>query len=288
MRIIGQPTWKLASRLTLGAASLALSVFAACGAVKAQEPIQAIRLKEIKDIDKLDPNWIMGLCNLPGLTCSKVDVPRLFERKLKSGVEYYATLEGLSLARLAMKAPGQWQLLNLWRFADYPLVPRKDEEAGSYSQIDMHPALYPIGPDLWAIAVLKSQRESYSGGGAEFVTADFVALDPKVTEVREAQRIFGAVPFSCSKMIRACFSEKEYKTSPHCHDESDGHLTLKFTPSAAGQAYDWTATWHDTSWPSGVPMKAQTKTQTTAALKPGKEAVSPGTFDFCMGGPADQ
>lgn len=248
---------------------------------------QAIRLREIKDLDKLDPDWIMGMCNLPGLECSKVDVPRLFERKAESGVEYYATMEGLALARLVMKAPGQWQLLNLWSFADYPLVPRKDEEAGSYAQIDIHPALYPAGPNLWAIAVLKRQTESYSGGGAEFVTADFVAIDPKISKVGEKQRLFGAVPFNCTKTVRACFNPKEYKTSPHCDDESSGFLTLKFSPSSTAAPYEWTATWHETVWPSGVSKAAQTKTDSTAVLKPGKQSVTPGAFAFCQGGPVD-
>lgn len=260
---------------------------AAPGGAEAQEQPQAVRLKEIKDLDRLDPNWIMGICNLPGLECNAVDVPRLFERKTESGVEYYAAMEGLALARLVMKAPGQWQLLNLWSFANYPLVPRKDEDAGSYAQIDMHPALYPAGPNLWAIAVLKRQTESYSGGGAEFVTADFVTLDPKATKVTEKQRLFAAVPFSCSKTIRACFTEKEYKTSPHCNGENSGFLTLKFTPSSSSSLYEWAATWHETSWPGGVPKSAQTKTQTTATLKPGQQAVVPGTFAFCDGGPVD-
>lgn len=267
--------------------SAVISALLCCGSAQAQEPIQAVRLKEIKNLDKLDPNWIMGMCNLPGLECNAVDVPRLFERKTESGVEYYATMEGLSLARLVMKAPGQWQLLNLWNFADYPLVPRKDEAAGSYAQIDMHPALYPAGPDLWAIAVLKEQLESYSGGGAEFVTADFVTLDPKATKVTEQQRLFAAVPFSCTKSIRACFTEKEYKKSPHCNEESSGFLTLKYAPGTTGKLYQWTATWNETLWPGNVPIAKQTMTKTAALLKSGEEAAALDAFPFCQGGPAD-
>jgi hypothetical protein len=264
-----------------------LVALAACGSAQAQSPLTAIRLKEIKDLDRLDPDWIMGMCNLPGLECNKVEEPRLFERKTESGTEYYALMEGRTLSRLVMKAPGQWQLLNRWSFENYPFAPREDG-SDEPTMIDIHPALYPAGPDLWAVAVLTSRTEGYSGGGAQFVTADFVALDPKATDVGEKQRLFSAVPFSCSKTVRACFTPKDYKTSPHCQDETTGFLTLKFTPSSSGSLYDWAATWNQTSWPAGVPKSAQTKTQVVAALKRGQQAVAPDTFAFCEGGAADQ
>jgi hypothetical protein len=268
----------------LSCAVLVAALLAAGGA-QAQTPPQAVRLKEIKDLDRLDPNWIMGLCNLPGLECNKVEVPRLFERKTDSGSEYYALMVNKTISRLAMKAPGQWQLLNRWSFETYPLPPAED---GSKARmLDIHPALYPAGPGLWAVAVLDTKTESYSGGGAQFVTADFVTLDPEATDVGEAQRQFGDVPFSCSKMVRACFTEKEYKTSPHCHGESSGYLTLKFATSSASRRYDWTATWHETSWPGGVAQSAQKTTRKTLALKPGSKADAMDAFAFCDGGPAD-
>ncbi len=251
----------------------------------AQTQPQAVRLREIKNLDKLDPNWIMGLCNLPGIECNKVEVPRLFERKTDKSVEYYATLKGLILARLSMSTTGQWQLLDHWSFADYPLTPRKDEEKGSSSQINMHPALYPVGPDQWAIAVLTDIIESYSGGGASFTKADFVMLDPKISDVSEKQRLLAGIPFSCEKSIRACFSEKEYKTSANCHEESSGYLTLKVAPSSAGGLYDWTATWHETVRPGGKPKAMWRNTQTVATLKLGAQAAEP-DFPFCEGGPA--
>jgi hypothetical protein len=252
---------------------------------QAQTQPQAIRLREIKDLDKLDPNWIMGMCNLPGLECNKVEVPRLFERKTDKSVEYYATLEGLALARLTMNAPGQWQLLNRWSFTNYPLTPRKDEEKGSTSQINMHPALYPVGPDQWAIAVLTDISETYSGGWASFTKADFVLLDSKVADIGEKQRLLASIPFSCQKAIRACFSEKDYKTSANCHEESSGYLTLKVALTSAGAIYDWTATWHETVRPGGTPKATQTKTQKVATLKLGAQGAAP-DFPFCEGGPA--
>jgi hypothetical protein len=275
---------KNASALKYPSLALLAAMSLTIAGAQAQTQPQAVRLREIKDLDKLDPNWIMGMCNLPGLECNKVEVPRLFERKTDKGVEYYATLEGLALARLTMNAPGQWQLLDRWSFANYPLTPRKNEENGSTSQISMHPALYPVGPDQWAIAVLTDISETYSGGGASFTKADFVMLDPKVSEISEKQRLLAGIPFSCQKSIRACFSEKDYKTSANCHEESSGYLTLKVT-HAAGNFYDWTATWHETVRPGGTPKATQTKTQKVAALKLGAQSAVP-DFTFCEGGPA--
>jgi hypothetical protein len=251
---------------------------------RAQNQLQAVRLKEIKNLDKLDPNWIMGMCNLPGLECNKVEKPKLYEHKTTTGTEYYAVMANRTISRLVMKAPRQWQLLNRWSFETYPLPSNKDDPDDS-RMIDIHPALYPVGFGLWAVAVLNSKTEGYSGGGAEFVTADFVTLDPEVSDIGEQERRFRAVPFSCSKTVRACFTEKEYKTSPHCHDESSGYLTLKFAVTPASRFYDWTATWHQTSWPAGVLRTGQIKTQTAAALKPGKQTVAADTFPFCDRGP---
>jgi hypothetical protein len=254
---------------------------------QAQPQPQALRLREIKDLDTFDPNWIMTLCTLPGLDCNKVEVPRLFERKSESGAEYYAVLEGLVLARLVRQAPGPWQLLNRWSFADYPLVPRRDEATGSYSQIDMHPALYPAGPELWAIAVLTTVIESYSGGGATFRKADFVVLDRTSSDIGEKHKLFEGVPFSCRKTVRACFSEQDHRSSKQCHDESSGYLTLNVSPSSSASFYEWTATWHETVLAGGKPKTTAAKTQTPALLRSGVKGAGTDAFPFCRGGPIE-
>jgi hypothetical protein len=270
--------------------TLITSILSNAGNVQAQTQPQAVRLREIKDLDKLDPNWIMGMCNLPGLECNKVEEPKLYERKTETGSEYYAVMVNRTISRLVMKAPGQWQLLNRWSFEKYPLPASADDSDAR--MIDIHPALYPAGSSLWSVAVLHRIMEGYSGGGAEFVIADFVTLDPNLTEIGEDQRRYNNVPFSCSKTVRACFTEKEQKTSAHCQDETSGYLTLKFEINPASNFHDWTATWNETSWPAGVAKSAQTKSQQTARLDPVKHAVGargymPKTFSFCEGGPVD-
>ncbi|MCG7391432.1 hypothetical protein MHY87_00735 [Microvirga sp. ACRRW] len=271
-------------RLDLFLLLAAVCILGIQSTAQAQSQLQAVRLREIKDLDKLDPNWIMGVCNLPGLECNKVEVPRLFERKTETGREFYAVMVNRTISRLEMKAPGQWQLLNRWSFEKYPLPTAQD---GSEARmIDIHPALYPAGPGLWAVAVLDDKLESYSGGGAQFVIADFVTLDPAITDIDEDQRKFGNIPFSCNKTVRACFTEKEHKTSPHCHDESTGYLTLKYAATTASRYYDWTATWNETSWPAGVPLSKEKTTQQTLALKPDSKSEAFDAFAFCDGGPA--
>ncbi|WP_230530784.1 hypothetical protein [Microvirga roseola] len=271
------------SRQAIWLALIAAS-FLVAGDAYAQTQPQAVRLTEVKDLDSLDPDWIMGICNLPGLTCNKVEAPRLFERKTAQGSEYYAVMVGGTLAHLRMEAPAQWELLNRWSFAEHPFVSGQEDQVDG---LKIHPALYPAGPNLWAVAVLKEETEGYAGGGAQFVTADFVALDPQVTEIGDDQVLFGAVPFSCSKIVRACFTPQEYKTSPHCHAENKGFLTLTYKPSSGARLYDWTATWHQVSWPAGAPKSARTTEKTVAALKVGKPALAPKTFPFCAGGPPD-
>lgn len=278
---------KHAARLKVKVAALSILMMAACGIAQAQESFQAIRLKAITDLDRLDPNWIMGICNLPGLECNKVEEPKLYEHKTAAGAEYYAVMVNRTISRLAMKAPGQWQVLNLWSFEKYP-TPSKPEGAGDPRMLDIHPALYPAAPDLWAIALLSATTESYSGGGANFTKADFVLLDPKASDVTEEQRLHAAIPFSCSKQVRACFSEKDYKKNmPRCHDESSGFLTLTYAASPTGKLYEWTATWHETVWRAGTPKSAQTKTQTVAALVPGQDPAARDAFPFCDGGPVE-
>lgn len=60
------------SRFAWKTPALAAVIMAALiGGAQAQERLQAVRLKEIKDLDRLDPDWIMGICNLPGLESTR-------------------------------------------------------------------------------------------------------------------------------------------------------------------------------------------------------------------------
>ena len=111
----------------------------------------------------------------------------------------------------------------------------------------MYPALYPVGPRAWAVAVVYVIAESYSGGGAGFSVADFVVLSdaPDAGDV-PVSPLYTGVPFSCAKQIRACFTEEDYRRNRHnCIDTFAGTLTLTYSPSASPDRYAWTAAWHE-------------------------------------------
>ena len=145
----------------------------------------------------------------------------------------------------------QGQPTQSWDFAGYTHTRAQPGQSAS-EPLEIYPALYPAGNGQYAIALVSHQREAYSGGGADFAFADFVPLasDPQPRATSYALRHAG-VPFSCSKMVRACFSERDYKTSRHCHDEMNGYLTLQF-PLRGSDESGWSFTWHQTDWPAHV------------------------------------
>jgi hypothetical protein len=242
---------------------------------------QAILLKEIKDPTRFDDASIERLCERVKSESSAEQRPRLFERRAAQGVEYYAVTHDLILAQATLKDADDWELVRRWSFAKYPL-PTPDDPDEPF-RLQIHPALYPAGPNRWAVAVLTTEIESYAGGGANFIRADFVVLDPDSVDLTEKHRAFGAVPFSCSKMVRACFNERDQRKSPHCHDESSGFLTLRFAEAPGIPTYGWTGTWHESTWPAGVPKSAQKTKRITADLKAGPKAVADEAFPFCGG-----
>lgn len=128
---------------------------------------------------------------------------------------------------------------------------------GGDSLLTVYPALYPIGKDAFAIAVIASVGQGYSGGGAGFEIADFIPfLGTSPADAIKA--VYRSVPFSCSQMVRACFGEKEHEHSKHCHDEREGVLTLDYRLDKTGGP-DWRFKWHLTEWPAHVGKNMQKK-----------------------------
>ena len=100
---------------------------------------------------------------------------------------------------------------------------------------------------------------------------------PELDAVRTVA--YGAVPFSCSKMVRACFSERDYARSTHCHDESIGSLSIRY-PDRPGR---WTFTWQETEWGAHSPQSSAATTRTRFEVPPGNTE-RPASVGFC-GGP---
>ena len=87
------------------------------------------------------------------------------------------------------------------------------------------PKLFPLTEQRYAIAIIDTFSEMYSGGGAGIERASFYELEGSGNE----RPLIKNYPFSFSRMIRACFSEQDYKSSKgKCHDEDS--LSLEIRP----------------------------------------------------------
>lgn len=234
----------------------------------------------VKQPESIDAEWRAHLCALLPQPC---DAKALTLHRPRGGAagDYVVLSEApLALGRLKRAADAtDWKLDRVYDFTGYA-GSVKEGEAGEVGNGEVRralaPALYPLADGRWAVAVLQRQFESYSGGGASFSTADFVPLD---ADPASAKAAYEGVPFSCSKLIRACFTEKEYKTSKHCHDESFGSLRIAYGETfKPGAPYDWQYTWVQTEWPQNEPRSAATTTRVLFTAKTTERA------GFC-GGP---
>ena len=189
-------------------------------------------------------------------------------------------------ARPMLMAVRDGQIVQHWDFGAFAHS-RSASKAEPGEPLEIYPALYPAGDGHYAVAIVHHRREGYSGGGALFSLADFVPLaaPPKTADAKAAPPLYASVPFSCSKMVRACFSERESQTSRHCHDETEGYLTIQF-PARNTPKQDWTFTWHETQWPAHVTKAHARRTQTrfTLPARATSTEALPKNVSFC-GGP---
>lgn len=234
-------------------APVVLAVLVGAGAAHAAEPPAAQVLIAVPQPERIDAAWADRLCAVLPQPC-KPDRLMLYRARDAAPGDYIALAETpLAMARVQRSAGGAWRVQQLHDFTGY----RHSQADDSDARLSLAPALYPLAEGRWAVAVVSTVREMYSGGGANFGTADFVPLDVPVPGAKAAH---ASVPFSCSKMVRACFSEKEYKTSAHCHDESEGSLRIAYdAPARAGGAYAWRYTWRQSEWPAHRPERATTR-----------------------------
>nr|WP_174507408.1 hypothetical protein [Acinetobacter sp. Marseille-Q1620] len=110
--------------------------------------------------------------------------------------------------------------LNAWNFSNYPQtqVARWSVDAESLDQekVYIFPKLFPVNEHDYSVAIIQEWSETYSGGGLLEEVADFI----QIKERGHYQKVFFNIPFSLNRMIRACFSEEDYKKAGgQCHDE---------------------------------------------------------------------
>jgi hypothetical protein len=195
--------------------------------------------------------WKKQLCAGGDLACA-ADPSRLALYRASgdpSGTVWGILATGPILVKLVPGHGSALTVQHLWDFSTYTHskqawgIPAGDPAPPN----TLYPALYPAGAHDWAVAVVHHVDEGYSGGGADFAIADFVVLsDAPAGAAHPLSPLYAGVPFSCSKLIRACFTPEDYRRKgKNCHDEYSGILTLKVSPSPSPDRYTWTAVWHE-------------------------------------------
>lgn len=199
---------------------------------------------------KVETAQAKNICGQLNLACGE----DLTVWKMKNSTEnkLYLTDDTPQLFELS-KANNQYKLLNAWSFKQYIHSSHDsgDGELADYG-IEIFPAFYPVNRQKNAITLVKRWGTSYSGGGRGEEIADFLMLEPE----GQFKTALFEIPFHSYEMIRACFSEKDYKTSPHCHDESGSTLSIQFK-DVGKPYYQWTLNYTDFTWESFKPEKSK-------------------------------
>ncbi|MFW1839824.1 hypothetical protein ACG9XS_14910 [Acinetobacter gyllenbergii] len=122
-----------------------------------------------------------------------------------------------NIAQFATSTTG-FKLLKQWRIQ----LAAAEEMARSKQFI--FPKLFPMDQNRYAVAVIDTFSEMYSGGGAGIERASFYELK----DSGNTHRFIENYPFNFSRMIRACFSEQDYESSKgKCHDEDSLSLDIR-------------------------------------------------------------
>lgn len=220
---------------------LAASILLLSSSLSAQE-IKAQALKEMP----ISPAELANICKL--LPKCKQESGQLFKRK--SPEEYYFIDDTPQLARLTKSAT--YQLKQRWDFSNYIHDSDITEVMGETS-LSVHPALYPLSKEKWAVALVKGGSDWFPGGAATEEKADFLQLN----DDGSYQVALKDIPFYYSLLTKACSGEEESKTSPHCYD--DKMRILKITYQNIGKPYyQWNLKYVLTDWPAHVPQSQAT------------------------------
>lgn len=154
------------------------------------------------------------------------------------------------------KAGSTWTVKGTWDFSQYHHSHSEQNQSDdelSASGVTIYPALYPLGKNQQAVALVSQWSTGYSGGGREENYADFM----QINEDGSYKTAFKDILFSSREMIRACFSEQDYARNLHCHDESWRVLQLKIRDE--GKAYySWEFITKSSDWPSFTDKSAIT------------------------------
>ena len=140
--------------------------------------------------------------------------------RVKGHPEQFYVIQNLKLVAIGLQQ-NNYKILNQWDFSKYQPLSQKSRWAFQYEgdeieNLSIFPTLFPISEQDYAVGIVQSWQEGYSGGGMFEEVVDFLQLK----ESGQYQQVFQNIPLSMYRMIRACFSEADYNESNgKCHDE---------------------------------------------------------------------
>lgn len=250
-------------------------------------PQVSIPLKEAP-AGRLAPDRLIRICSRLPVPCNPAST-RAYLASL-AGPRTVYLIDGTKPMLVALNAevPDDPGLARQWDFSAYRhSLPAVSGDLAA-EPLQLYPALYAVDGNRYAVALVGTVQEMYSGGGATFQVADFIGLsgDGEGSALATSWTVvYATIPFSCHKTVRACFSEKERKASHHCLEESSGYLTIQHA-SAPGSAGPWAFTWNESNWPPHVDKTKSRQDRRPFTLPPRrKPAELPDGVSFC-GGPA--
>ena len=206
-------------------------------------PIKAIALKEVSytknDLEYVCHQLIKGCVGESG----EVGI-------YTADNQNFYLIDGAQQIVFLEKSPS-YKVKTTWNFEGYQHTSVEPQGApGADVALSIYPALYPLNSNKMAVAIIKTEFETYSGGGRTYKTADFLELKNNGSYSVALK----SIPFYMDEMIRACFSEEEYRNNPHCHDESMSVLLIKYHDDKK-LYYRWELRYTDTIWEQGVSEK---------------------------------
>jgi hypothetical protein len=182
----------------------------------------------------------------------------------RKGAGWLIDGEALTVSRV-IQTKGRLDVVRTWDFGALKL-----DDAEARSSRSLHPVLYPLGNGRFAMALLTRESTGYAGGGASWIWASFYELRdfsaPDEVVDGRLELLYAAVPFSCNKAIRACFTEEEYRSAKRCQETWDGVLRLRYTRTDSTGALTLVAEWEERHAPGGMTKEKPDVTRTTISL----------------------
>lgn len=173
----------------------------------------------------LSTQQIKQLCDLLPESCRDQPVWYLYTTVKQ---DYYL-IDHLKFYQLGFEKQ-KFNIQQHWDFSSYrpqTQQPRwaSHDEGDEIGYLSIFPKLFALNETDFALGIVQTWTEGYSGGGMEEEVVDFLKLKPK----GQYEQVFQNIPLSMYRMIRACFSEQQYiESKGKCHDDYSLDLQIVY------------------------------------------------------------